>query len=674
MTRGNDTARWVWYNTFMKSIFTEQINKELKHDFVYPFETNEGIFIIEIIARAKSWWQNLKGLRSFLKDDDITLNIDSKEIFTSNSNDKDVKAIWNGNELKGLAKTVLVAVKLKKGKHIITLNPDQSPSLESIKISELEEKDNNTIIYSPSDNNPPEKGDRRPWISCVFINLAIKELSVLAKADKQGRDDEDIKLLVNGKIEKNEDNKPHKDWLWCGKVLNGKEKEVVKAFNLEKGTHSIELWADNSPYLKKIEVTVLPDNDSGEYSEKTIKPYKYRGVFGNEDYNRYDAIIAETVAYWNNEFLKDTDPPDDTLDPNLVKAMIYQESRMGFDETAGINVMQVGKEGDPSVLTLTGELPEYWIHNGKLILLKYDAKVESIKDSVNWGVRWLYHKAQGSTNDKKRYWKPWREAVIKYGPPEEEYIVSVWDIYKKGIKKEKNGTIRLWSIVLFLISSLFLNGGVAYSLENRIRDQIMRGEREQLEDIKLAYSQDKNYFLAQVELEEDWWEELKVGRIKNQNIEWLRINKPPSEQAILSARFIDLEGFSDPVVEVYGLTHPWHGFLYIYEIKDDKLNLLFRTIAVDFNPDTRWAPDNYKKYGHGTCGEIFSNGKLTSEYKDVNKDGNLDLILSGTKEIICEEMDENYQNAREVTVDSTQIERKFLWDNDARVWSNNYVD
>jgi|SRR3989339_121676 len=653
----------------MKLIFTEQISKELKHDFVYPFETDEGIFIIEIIARAKSWWQNLKGLRSFLKDDDITLNLDSKEIFTSNSNDGDVKAIWNGNELKGLAKTVLVAVKFKKGKHSLVFKPNKSPVLESIKISELEEIDNNTIIYSPSDNNPPEKGDRRPWMSCVFLNLAIKGLSVLASVNKKGRDDEDIKLIIDGKIEKSEDKKSHKDWLWCGKVLNGKEKEVVKALNLEKGTHSIELWADNSPRLKKIEVSVFADDSSsGENNATAIMSYMCGGAGCKENYNRYDDIISDVVSYWNNEFLKDTDPPDDPLDPNLVKAIIYQESRMGFDETAGVNVMQVGKEGDPSILTLIGTLPEYWIHNGKLILLKYDAKVETIKDSINWGVRWLYHKAQGSTSDKKRFWKPWQEAVMGYGPGKQEYIDSVWDIYKKGIKNDKKfGIIRLWSIILIIILPLFLNGGVAYSLENKIKDQIISSESEQLEDIDLTYSQDSDYFLVQVKFEEDWWEELKVGRIKNKNIEWLRIDKPPSEQAILSARFIDLEGFSDPVVEVYGLTHAGHGSLCIYEIQNDRLNLLFRTVAVDYNPDTRWAPDNFKKYGYETCGEIFAGGKLTSEYNDINKDGNLDLVLSGEQEIICES-DDRSNGIHELKLASIPVKKIFLWDNDAHLW------
>ena len=136
---------------------------------------------------------------------------------------------------------------------------------------------------------------------------------------------------------------------------------------------------------------------------------------------------------------------------------------------------------------------------------------------------------------------------------------------------------------------------------------------------------------------------------------------------ILSARFIDLEGFSDPVVEVYGLTHAGHGSLCIYEIQNDRLNLLFRTVAVDYNPDTRWAPDNFKKYGYETCGEIFAGGKLTSEYRDINKDGNLDLVLSGEQEIICES-DDRSNGIHELKLASIPVKKIFLWDNDAHLW------
>ncbi|MDO8592503.1 MAG: hypothetical protein Q7R92_01855 [bacterium] len=656
----------------MKLIRSEKINKEIKEDWFYSFDTNEGIYLIGIIAQAKSWWQNFKSLRSLFKDDDVTLYLDNTEIFISHSKDSDVRAIWNGNELKGLSKTALVAIFLKSGGHTLRFQPDQSPTLESIKITQLEETDNNMIVYSPLENNPPAKGDRRPWISYVLQNLSVKEIKISASANKNGSDDEDIKLIIDGKVETNAaDKNAHQDWFWCGKILKGGVATFQRPVNLEPGKHFIELLSDGSPRLNKIEVAVLPASDN-DYTEVPIKPYVYKGVLGNEDYNRYDSTIVEAVAYWNGEFLKDTNPPSEPLDPNLVKAVIYQESRAGYYKGEKINIMQVGNAGDPSIKTLRGEFKEYWIHNGEKILLKYDATVASAKDSAYWGVRWLYHKAQGITYENKRYWKTWKEAVVGFGPPKAEYATSVWDIYKKGIKKEKNGTSHLWVIALLVLAPfLFFDTSAASSLKEQIISEVSKNAPQHLENVEIKYNLvDKNYFLAQIEWEKDWWEDLKVGRIKNRSISWFAINKPPGEQAILVAKFIYAKGFSNPLVEVFGLTHPGHGFLYIYEIKNNVLNLLFKTedIAVDGNPDTKWAPENYKKYGYGYCGEKFLGDKLASEYRDLNKDGLADLVLSGTQEIICDSEFDPLRSQHQIKAASVQIERKFLWSSDKHTW------
>lgn len=245
-------------------------------------------------------------------------------------------------------------------------------------------------------------------------------------------------------------------------------------------------------------------------------------------------------------------------------------------------------------------------------------------------------------------------------------------MYTQGIKKEKNNSIQLWSVLLFpllLWASFFgfLGGDYNYLLDSRIISEIVMGQDQEVEDIELQYNEDKKYFLAEVEWEKDWWEELNVGRLTDEKIEWISINKPPGEQAILSAKFIDLKGFNNPLVEVYGLTHAGHGSLYIYEIQNHVVKLLFEIKAVDFNPDTRWAPDNFKKYEHGTCGEIFSDGKLVSEYKDVNNDGMADIILSGKQEIICES-DDTYEIDNNFKPAGIPINKIFLWDKIERTW------
>lgn len=242
----------------LKLIDKKEISKEVVEKFNYDFVlANDGLYLIEIIASAKSWWQNFKSARSLFKDDDLALTLDRIEISSSTSALTDVRAAWNGNELKGLLKTVVIAVKLKSGKHILSFAPDQKPYLKNIIISQAEEMDK--VTYIPADNNPAEKADGRPWLSFILINLSIKDLAISAKGQKRGRDDDDIKLIIDGKIQKNQDKKSHQDWYWCGKILKGKEKVFIKEVNWQGGFHYFNLWADESPFLYKAELA-LADN------------------------------------------------------------------------------------------------------------------------------------------------------------------------------------------------------------------------------------------------------------------------------------------------------------------------------------------------------------------------------------------------------------------------------
>jgi len=182
--------------------------------------------------------------------------LDSKELTTSRNRKQDARSAWNGNELKGLDKTVLIAVNLKKGNHTINLKPDKSPYLRSISVSKVEE--GNKIIYLPTENNPAQKGEGRPWLSCIILDLFITDLFITAKTNKNRKDDYDIKLLINGKIQKNEINKSHQDWYWCGKVLKGGEKTFFQDVNARMEQCNLDLYSDETPRLSRIEIGIRP--------------------------------------------------------------------------------------------------------------------------------------------------------------------------------------------------------------------------------------------------------------------------------------------------------------------------------------------------------------------------------------------------------------------------------
>lgn len=457
-------------------------------------------------------------------------------------------------------------------------------------------------------------------------------------------------------------------------IFINKFMKLIKQEKLDKKI--IDLWADENPFLEKVEISLTEKN-----VEKIIKPYSFRGLNNQEDYNRYDEMISKAVNFWNGEFLKELDPPEEILDSNLVKAIIFQESRIGYDNrnNGNVNIMQVGNYGDASldVLNGKGKKMEYELKNGQLWGVNYkgEAKVEKVYDSIYWGVRWFYHKAQGITTDNKRYWLSWREAVKRYGPPNDKYANNVWDIYIRGIDKRSKPPLKLWIITFFIIfSSLIFS---IDSFHNRtIKSTVMAimsdDDKTYFNDVKIMrYEPDSPLFLAVMIHDDDWWESLKAGLYQNGIIKWLAIETAPLEASILAAKFLRIKGFENPLIEVYGQTHAGHGAMYLYEVESDRLALLFQTTAVDFNIDSRWAPENYEKYGFGYCGEVYSSGQLKSSYEDLNNDNISDIMLSGVEEIICEKEfrdripGENY----EVKVASAPVEKVFLWDKRRQDWS-----
>ncbi len=123
-----------------KLVKKEDFNFEVKNEFDYSFEVDkDGVYLIEIIASAKSWWQNLfKNHRSFLEDDNLTFKLDGLE-FPKFSNKKNLfngEVSWNGNNLKGLLKTDILITGLKKGLHSLLFLAQNTPFLKSIRITE----------------------------------------------------------------------------------------------------------------------------------------------------------------------------------------------------------------------------------------------------------------------------------------------------------------------------------------------------------------------------------------------------------------------------------------------------------------------------------------------------------------------------------------------------------
>lgn len=254
----------------VQKIFTKE--DKIKDGYEYEFNvTEDGLYLIEIIASAKSWWQNL--LKIKFGDDDLTVKIDGIDFPKLNGKAGlfDGEVAWNGNNLKGLSKTNVFVVNLSVGVHMVTFLSDKSPILKSIKICSV----NNKISYVPTDNNPAEDGDRRQWMTVIMVDLSLKNIAIkaIARNHPDQNDHDDIKLSIDSEAQLNEDkdNKSHRYWYWSGKILNGEEKEFKKEINKPKGFHYIEFWADRTPEIKSINLHLGLNNESGSgENEKRI--------------------------------------------------------------------------------------------------------------------------------------------------------------------------------------------------------------------------------------------------------------------------------------------------------------------------------------------------------------------------------------------------------------------
>ena len=248
----------------MKLIKEEKLDLRLKErEFNWNFEVEkEGIYGIEVLASCKSWWQNF--LKSFFRDDELSVKIDGISFFKKS-------VAWIGNNLKGLKKTNFFVIHLQSGTHNLNFLASQFPFLESIRVYQIEESE---FSFLPRDNYPIQDGNRRHWLTIVLVNLPIKALKIEASAEEGKkffvfkRDDSDLKLIVNGEIQKNEEPKSHRNWYWCGGVLKGKEKIFERELNLKPKIHYIELWADRSPKIKEIKIILkkIPTFDSPEWT------------------------------------------------------------------------------------------------------------------------------------------------------------------------------------------------------------------------------------------------------------------------------------------------------------------------------------------------------------------------------------------------------------------------
>lgn len=446
----------------MKKIYEKKTDFFLVNDFSLNIDISvAGMYCIEIHVSAKSWWQNTVSGRAFLKKDSATIQLNKNGVI-SISKRKKLRAddLWNGNVLMGVTQTVYGIASLPADTLELSFTVSGKPTLHAISVYYLEDQALELRQLKT------EKRDRAPWLSFVACqDLNFSALSISALAPRSKKDDDDIQLKIDGGIVKNENQKSHKAWYWCGKILKGSKKEFQKDFTQGNQPSRIDIIADGAPEIERVALSVK--KKSTFFTKNDVRQYTYKGVRGNEDYNRFDNEIVDAVNEWNAVF-NDEYPPPEPLHPNLVKAIIYVESKMGYYKSQEYpshpDVMQVADPDNPAIHTLNNDgwrneegvlARERWWSVGAIHILDYrgSAGGSSPRESIYWGVRWLYHKNQGITTKRTRSWSAWKEAVAFYnGGGDPNYVDKVYDVYRGGIDQQN----RKYPIKLFLPGILIL--------------------------------------------------------------------------------------------------------------------------------------------------------------------------------------------------------------------------
>lgn len=243
--------------------------KKIDKDYLYNFNIkDDGLYIVEIEASCQSG--KMFGL---FGGQDLRVEIDNRK-FGEKSRLKNpeffnIPVSWNGTELQGKAKSIFFILHLDKGEHTIEFISKRGSVIESEPL--VRKFSSQTDVIK---DRQAKDGDRYPWVTVALINLPLSILETAVKCEKRKSDSDDVKLIINGRIEKNtQSNWWAKNWYFQGRFMLGNTRESRFYLNLKKGVHFIEFWADRMPVLKSVKIYIDEDNERLKVgiNKKTIK-------------------------------------------------------------------------------------------------------------------------------------------------------------------------------------------------------------------------------------------------------------------------------------------------------------------------------------------------------------------------------------------------------------------
>ena len=223
----------------------KKITKQYSHKFIIA---KDGLYSINLEASCKSG-----KILGIFGGEDLRVEIGDLKLREIPAKNKaqyyNIPPAWNGTKLKGLPKTIIFILKLNKGNYVLKFIPRKGAKIEKKPIINLIK--NNELIL----NNQARDGDKRPWITLALIDLKLKILDVSVKCEKRKRDSDDVKIIIDNKVQENKQSSWWgKQWYFRGSQLQGKTEEARFYPKLSKDIHYIDFWADRMPVLNWIKM------------------------------------------------------------------------------------------------------------------------------------------------------------------------------------------------------------------------------------------------------------------------------------------------------------------------------------------------------------------------------------------------------------------------------------
>lgn len=243
----------------------------------------EGLYAVLLTGRCRS------------AKDDLRVEFDGRSFrgvsSTTKSSVFDVPASWNGALLKGQTQTIVF---------ILWLAPIQY-TLKFISRGTAEITSAPRLLFLPGPrsvslllNEQAKDANGRPWFTVALVDLPLASCAADVSVGWHWWDGDDVKLIVDGKIEPNLNSRRYRDWLWTARFLDkfiGARRET-KIINrvLPRGVHYFEFWADRTPTLHTVSLDLGVDRrfptreaprwTGNNFSDDTDQLLLARAIFG----------------------------------------------------------------------------------------------------------------------------------------------------------------------------------------------------------------------------------------------------------------------------------------------------------------------------------------------------------------------------------------------------------